>query len=404
MLSALAEGQTRITNYASSADCRSTLDCLRQLGVSIEQNGREIVIHGVGLAGLKPATAPLDCGNSGTTMRLMSGVLSGQFFDTVLTGDESLVRRPMKRIIDPMTAMGAVIDSNDGKAPLTIHGRSPLKAIEYKLPVASAQIKSCVLLAGLNAEGETAVVEPVETRDHTERMLSWFGVEVKRTGNRISVHGGSRLKPNGDELRVPGDISASAFFMVAAACLEGSDVSMSNVGLNPTRSGIIETLQQLGAAIEISSAANAGNEPVGNIRVTGSLRPARSNVVRGDVIANIIDEIPILSVLGTQIEGGLEVRDAAELRVKETDRIGAVVENLRRMGATVEEYDDGFRVEKSSLRGARVASFGDHRISMAFAVAALFAEEGETEIIDAQCAAVSFPEFFDVLKSVVIYE
>jgi len=404
MLSAIAEGQTRIENYATSVDCRSTLDCLRQLGVEIEQDGNRVFVHGVGRTGLRAASGELDCGNSGTTIRLIAGILAGQDFDTVLTGDESLSRRPMRRIIDPLTKMGAVVESNDGKAPLIIRGNAHLQAIEYELPVASAQIKSCVLLAGLNADGETSVIEPVETRDHTERMLRWFGVDVTRSRNRLSIQGRPTLRPGQEKLCVPGDISASAFFMVAASCLPGSDVWMSNVGLNPTRSGIVETLQHLGAEIEILNSEEVNNEPVGRIRVTGSLRPQTTDVVRGDVIANIIDEIPILAILGTQIEGGLEIRDAAELRVKETDRIAAVVENLRRMDASVEEFDDGFRVGRSALKGARIDSFGDHRIAMAFAVAGLFAKEGETKIDGAECAGVSFPEFFDVLESVVIYE
>ena len=403
MLSALADGPTRIENYASSVDCRSTLDCLRQLGVEIDQIGNTVTIRGVGRSGLRASEDELDCGNSGTTIRLLAGVLAGQGIDTVLTGDESLSRRPMRRVIDPLEKMGASVDSNDGRAPIRIRGNSSLRAIEYELPVASAQIKSCVLLAGLNAVGETTVIQPIETRDHTERMLRWFGVEVTRTGNRISVEGGQTLRPGGDELRVPGDISASAFFMVAASCLGGSNVLMRNVGLNPTRSGIVETLRTLGADIDITNEVDVNNEPVGEIRVIGNLHPATANLIRGDMIANIIDEIPILAVFGTQVDGGLEIRDAAELRVKESDRISSVVENLRRMQADVEEFDDGFRVGKSQLKGARIDSFGDHRIAMAFAVAGLFCETGETEIIGAECAAVSFPEFFDALKSVVTY-
>ena len=404
MLSALADGRTRIENYASSVDCRSTLDCLRQLGVEIDQTGNTVTVRGVGRSGLRASSEGLDCGNSGTTIRLLAGVLAGQGFDTVLTGDDSLRRRPMRRVIDPLEKMGASVDSSDGRAPIRIRGNSNLQAIEYELPVASAQIKSCVLLAGLNAVGETTVVQPVDTRDHTERMLRWFGVDVRQTGNRISVQGGQTLRPGGDELRVPGDISASAFFMVAAACVGGSDVSIPNVGLNPTRSGIVETLRGLGADIDISNEVDVNNEPVGEIRVSGNLRPPTTNIIRGDVIANIIDEIPILAVFGTQVDGGLEIRDAAELRVKESDRIAAVVENLRRMEADVEEFDDGFRVGKSQLKGARIDSFGDHRIAMAFAVAGILSRMGETEIIGAECAAVSFPEFFDVLKSVVTYE
>ena len=403
MLAALAEGETRIRNYATSADCHSTLDCLRKLGVSIEQDGIEVVIRGVGSNGLTESAGALDCGNSGTTIRLLAGVLAGQGFDTVLTGDDSLRRRPMRRVIDPLEKMGATVESDDGRAPLRIRGSSRLRSIEYHLPVASAQIKSCVLLAGLNADGETSVIEPVATRDHTERMLRWFGVDVKRSGSRVSVEGRRGLR-SGGEMTIPGDISASAFFMVAAAGLGGSDIMMRGVGLNPTRSGIIRTLRDLGAEIEISNSREVNNEPVGEIRVTGGVRPATTNVIRGEMIANLIDELPILAVFGTQIDTGLEVRDAAELRVKESDRIAAVCENLRRMGAEVEEFDDGFRVERSRLRGARVDSYGDHRIAMAFAVAGVLAEDGETEIDGAECAGVSFPEFFDVLEDVVVHK
>jgi 3-phosphoshikimate 1-carboxyvinyltransferase len=304
----------------------------------------------------------------------------------------------MKRVIDPLSQMGAMIDSNDGKAPLEINGGN-LNAIKYSLPVASAQIKSCVLLAGLYAEGTTTVVEPTPTRDHTERMLRGFGVDVSTRStsedSEISLSGESELQ--GIDITVPGDISSAAFFLVAAACLPGSQLRLKNVGLNPTRAAIIDVLQRFGAQIEISGRAEISGEPVGDILVSGGLNAAsNANIISGKTIANLIDEIPILAVLGTQLEGGLEVRDAAELRVKESDRIRSIVENLRRMDADVEEFEDGFRVGRSDLKGAVVDSFGDHRIAMAFGVAGLFAE-GETEIIGAECADVSFPGFFDVL-------
>ena len=411
ILSAVADGETRIENYATSADCSSTLECLSRLGVGIERDGNTVVVRGVGRTGLKPAADPLDCGNSGTTMRLLAGVLSGQRFDTVLTGDDSLRRRPMRRIIEPMTAMGAAIESDNGCAPLTIHGRNPLDAIEYELPVASAQIKSCVLLAGLNADGETSVLERVPTRDHTERMLRAFGAAPKETSEPVKPGSGRRLTVNGPcDLRSPGnfvipaDISAAAFFIVAAGCLHDSRLRMPGVGVNPTRSGILEIARLLGVHVSTTDEHDINGEPVATISARGPLREQSRNDIRGDLVANVIDELPILAVLGTQLELGLEVRDAAELRVKETDRISAVVENLRRMGAKVEEFDDGFRIERSRLTGARVDSFGDHRIAMAFAVAGILAWEGETEIDNAGCAAVSFPNFFDVLESVVIYE
>ena len=403
MISAIAEGVTRIENFSASEDCASTLECLNQLGVEIERSEATVRIVGLGKNGLRAQAKPLDCGNSGTTMRLLSGILAGQNFDSVVTGDESLCGRPMKRIIEPLSAMGARIDSNDGRAPLAIHGRNPLTAIDYEPPVASAQIKSCVLLAGLNANGNTSVVETVPTRDHTERMLRWFGVEIVEgslgDGRTHTVSGDSQPRSPG-ELRVPADISAAAFFIVAAACIQKSNLRLENVGINPTRSAIIEVMNSLGATPRISDTREVNNEPVGTISVSGGLGLQHTTEIRGGVIANLIDEIPILAVFGTQLEFGLEVRDAAELRVKESDRITAVVENLKRMGAEVDEFEDGFRVSRSKLRGAKVNSFGDHRIAMAFAVAGLLAE-GDTEIEDADCAAVSFPQFFEVLDSVV---
>jgi len=389
MLAALADGTSRIENFATSADCASTLDCLAGLGVKIERDDTNVTVHGVGKAGFTAPARPLDCGNSGTTMRLLSGILAGQNFESVMIGDESLSKRPMKRVIAPLSLMGAGIAADDGHAPLTITGRNPLNAIEYKLPVASAQLKSCVLLAGLNADGETSVIEPVATRDHTERMLRGFGIDVQSVvtsdGRRISISGDAVLSAT--DLRVPSDVS-SAFFLVAAACLDGSKVELPNVGLNPTRTGIIDVLRQFGANIEVVNATESGGEPVGTLIVEGSsgLGSAESNIIRGDIIANLIDEVPILAVFGTQVEGGIEIRDAGELRIKESDRIAAVVDNLKRMGAEVEEFEDGLRVGRSNLKGAVIDSFGDHRIAMAFAVAGLFAE-GETEIIAAECAA-----------------
>jgi 3-phosphoshikimate 1-carboxyvinyltransferase len=310
----------------------------------------------------------------------------------------------MKRVMDPLSKMGAHFESAAGKAPLTIRGQNPLRAIEYELPVASAQIKSCVLLAGLNSDGETAVVEPVPTRDHTERMLRWFGVDVRETdsgaGKKISLTGDATLAA--EHLFVPSDISSAAFFIVAALCLPGSTLSMQGVGLNPTRAGLIDTLGNFGAGIQTANERETNYEPIGDLLVAGGLSPSSAQVLRGASIANLIDELPILAILGSQLEHGLEVRDAAELRVKETDRIAAVVENLRRMSADVEEFDDGFRVGRSRLKGARVDSFGDHRIAMAFAIAGLIATEGETQMDGADCVDVSFPDFFETLENVVI--
>jgi len=404
MFSAMAEGETRVENFATSADCASTLSCFEQLGVEIRRDGQTVFVKGVGKNGFQASEKPLDCGNSGTTMRLLSGILAGQNFDSVLIGDESLSSRPMKRVIEPLSLMNARIEATEMRAPLKIFGTNPLKAISFEPKVASAQVKSCVLLAGLNADGKTSVLEKTPTRDHTERMLRWFGVRVEETetgdGKLISVSGEAVLKAK--DLLVPSDVSSAAFFLVAAACLKGSEIVLPNVGLNPTRRAIVEVLKDFGAKIEIYNEKEIGNEPIADLRVigNGNLQPkVSSNVLRGKIIANLIDEIPILAVFGTQLEGGIEIREASELRVKESDRIKSVVENLRKMGAIVEEFEDGLRVEKSYLKGAIVNSFGDHRIAMAFAVAALFAD-GETEIIDAECAAVSFPSFFEILRNV----
>ncbi|MGE3466377.1 MAG: 3-phosphoshikimate 1-carboxyvinyltransferase [Pyrinomonadaceae bacterium] len=406
MLASIAAGVTRIENYAASADCSSTLACMSALGVGVKREDSQIVIAGVGKRGLKAPDLPLDCGNSGTTMRLLSGILAGQEFETILSGDESLSSRPMERVIDPLTIMGAAIAANDGHAPLRIKGKNSLRAVVYEPPVASAQIKSCVLLAGLYAAGTTSVIEGTPTRDHTERMLRWFGVDVdviqSAKGTTITVDGTAELTAR--DLSVPGDISAAAFFIAAAACLDASEITMPNVGLNSSRCAILDVMRSLGANVTLSDTNDRSNEPVGTIRVVGAplatLR--RTPMIRGKTIANLIDEVPILAIFGTQLATGLEIRDAAELRVKESDRISTVVENLRRMGASVTEFDDGFRVERSLLTGAVIDSRGDHRIAMAFAIAGLLAK-GETEVIGAECAAVSFPAFFETLSSVVRY-
>lgn len=401
MLAAIAEGTTQIRNFSESEDCATTLKCLAELGVEIRRNGDYVVITGRPEGFVTP-TAALDCGNSGTTIRLISGLLAGLGIEATLRGDESLRSRPMGRVITPLEKMGALIESSDGKAPLHLMGGRRLAGIEYELPVASAQVKSCVLLAGLNAEGTTAVIEPTPTRDHTERMLRGFGVEVDvsafGSGRNISVRGGSRL--TAADLIVPGDVSSAAFFLVAAAILPGSDVTITDVGLNPTRSAIIDVLKAYGVALEIANERISGGEPIGDISVRSEGVPARPDgyIISGDTVANLIDEVPILAVLGALSEGGLEIRDAGELRVKESDRIASIVTNLRTLGAEVEEFEDGFRVEKSELKGGRVDSFVDHRIAMAFAVAGL-AAEGETVIENAECAAVSFPDFFSVLAS-----
>lgn len=404
MICSMAEGDSEIDNYSQSADCASTLECLRGLGVKIERAGRKVLIKGVGKQGFSVPVGPLNCGNSGTTMRLIAGILAGQNFESELNGDESLTGRPMKRIIGPLEKMGAAIGSRNGLPPLLVAGRDPLMPVEHKLEVASAQVKSCILLAGLNAAGETTVIEPVPTRDHTERMLSYLGcgIQISQAENerRISISGKSRISSG--HISVPADISAAAFFLTAAACLPGSQLLIRNVGLNPTRSAILDVLCDLGADITISGRRDVCNEPIGDIVVRGralSDTGKETRVISGKIISNLIDELPILAVFGTQLAGGLEVRDAEELRIKESDRIAAVVENLRRMNSEVEEFPDGFRVSRSALVGANVDSMGDHRIAMSFSVAALFAK-GPTTIENAECAAVSFPDFFPVLESV----
>ena len=415
ILSAMAEGETRIKNFATNADCASTLNCLENLGVEVKRVNSTVFIKGAGKTGFAEPKENLDCGNSGTTIRLLAGILAGQNFDSVLIGDESLSRRPMRRIIAPLETMGAKIESEDDRAPLKIRGRNPLEAIFYDLPVASAQVKSCLLLAGLNAKGVSRIQSPKAvtkispSRNHTELMLEFLGADIEEDFiesedefvHRVSIDGSSKLTAK--NLEIPSDVSSAAFFIVAAACLKNSEIVLKNIGLNPTRTAIIEVLRNFGANIEIIDKREICNEAVGDLRVTGveNFAPKSvSNKIDEDLIANLIDEIPILSIFGTQLENGLEIRGASELRVKESDRIKAIVGNLKKMNAEVEEFADGFLVKKSGLKGARINSFGDHRIAMAFSIAALFAE-GETEIIGAECASVSFPEFFQVLAQIV---
>lgn len=403
ILAAIAKGETRISNFATGADCSATLDCLNALGVGFKREAETVTIAGSGKYGLTEPRSDLDCGNSGTTMRLLAGVLSGQGFTSTLVGDSSLEGRPMKRVIDPLTEMGSRISSNEGRAPLTIYGSASLTAIKYQPPVASAQIKSCVLLAGLYATGETSVFETTPTRDHTERMLRYLGAEIavekNGAGSRATVSGKSELSAR--DIEVARDVSTAAFFMVAAACLEGSDITLPNIGVNPTRRAVVDCLVSLGADVVLADEREISNEPVATIRVRGGLSHAGNGLlISGKMVADLIDEIPVLAVLGTRLEGGLEVRGARELRLKESDRIAAIVENLRRMNARIDEFDDGFHVFPSRLNAAKIETYGDHRIAMAFSVAALLAKN-ETEIKGAECAGVSFPGFFKTLESVV---
>lgn len=399
LLGGIAQGVTTIENFATSADCHSTLTCLKSLGVGIKVgDNQRVTIQGAGLHGLKPSETMLDAGNSGSTIRMLSGILAGQPFLTRITGDDSLCRRPMKRIMVPLQKMGAQVEGRDGNfPPLAIRG-GELSSIEYHLPVASAQVKSSILLAGIYAKGRTVVIEPAPTRNHTELALAGFGVPLEISGNQIIIQGG--IQPQAISATVPGDVSSAAFFAAAACLLPESDIILKQIGLNPGRRGILDLLTSMGASIQMLEENRQGGEAVGNIRVRAAA--LQGGQVRGDQISGVIDEIPILAVLGTQTEDGLEIRDASELRVKESDRIRGVVENLRAMKAQVEEFEDGFRVGgRQKLSGARIQTCGDHRIAMAFAVAGLIAE-GVTEIEDAGCAAVSFPDFYQTLERVTL--
>lgn len=393
MLAAIADGVSTIHSFADSVDCQSTLECLKKLGVKIDRQGRDVTIEGVGLNGLRPSADALDAGNSGSTIRMMSGILAGQPFRTVIGGDSSLSRRPMKRIIDPLTRMGARIDSSaGGLPPLTIEGGT-LVPIRYEPPVASAQVKTAVLFAGLYAEGLTEVVELHQTRDHSEIALRQFGVEVSRDGHTIGVRGRAGLVAQ--DLIVPGDVSSAAFFIVAGLLVPGSDLVFQGIGLNPTRTAIIEFLRSVGSDIKVLNCESRNGELVGDVQVRASA--IRGGEIPRESIPGLIDELPVLAVLGTKTEDGLIFRGAQELRVKESDRISAVAENLRKMGAEVEEFPDGLRVPgRQLLKGAEVSSYGDHRIAMAFSIAGLVAD-GTTTIKDSDCVQISFPTFFETI-------
>jgi 3-phosphoshikimate 1-carboxyvinyltransferase len=394
MIASIAEGSSRIRNYSTGADCRSTLGCMRALGIEIEGNGTDFTIHGRGLDGLRAPAADLDAGNSGSTIRMLSGILAAQPFRTRIFGDASLSRRPMQRVMKPLAEMGARIQARDEKfPPLEIHG-GPLRAIDYILPVPSAQVKTCVLLAALYADGQTSVTEPVRSRDHTEIALREFGADLKTDRLRISVAG--RPKITGRELVVPSDLSSAAFFLVAALLVPGSHLTIHGVGLNPTRSALLDFLVGMGARIRVPDLESVNGELIGEIQVEHS--PLRGGVIEGGLTAALIDEMPVLAVLGAATENGITVKDASELRIKETDRIQAVVDNLRRMGVAAEESADGMHIPgRQKFRGAEIDSFGDHRIAMAFAVAGL-AATGDTLINEAEAASVSFPEFWETLR------
>jgi 3-phosphoshikimate 1-carboxyvinyltransferase len=402
MLAGIAQGRSRVGNFASSADCHATLECVRRLGVAVEADAAEVIIHGQGLRGLRPAASPagLDAQNSGSTIRMISGILAGQRFTSVIDGDASLRRRPMRRIIEPLTLMGAHVTARDDNyAPLRIIG-GPLRAIDFTSGVASAQVKTCVLFAGLYAEGRMTFREPSPSRNHSELMLAEFGAALDRLDDgTLSIEGGREL--SAVDYRVPGDLSSAAFFLAGASAIADSQVMVTGASLNSTRTGFLAVLKYLGASVALSNVRSEHGEHVGDISLIGSALKTEASglLLDGEFIPHIIDEIPILAVLATQVEGRIEVRDARELRIKESDRIKAVIAGIRAMGGTIDEFEDGFAVSgPQRLSGARIASEGDHRIAMAFAIAGLMAE-GTTEIVDADCASVSFPEFYDILAA-----
>ena len=397
MLAAFAEGTSRFANFSTGADCASTLGCMEALGAKVRRLEDGLVeVTGVG-GRVTPSGAPLDCGNSGSTMRMISGLLAPQEGRFTLVGDESLSRRPMERILRPLAAMGARLALTEGHAPLHIEG-GPLKAIDYTTPVPSAQVKTCILLAGLQTAGTTTVREAVRTRDHSELALRAFGAKLTRTLDSVSIAGPQTLRAI--EAAVPGDISSAAFFLCAAALFPGSSLVLDALGLNPTRAALLDVLTALGARISVLNLEEQNSELVGTVQVTAPDEGLGTTEISGPLAAQLIDELPVLAAIGPYTSGGIRIRDAKELRVKESDRIALVAKNLRAMGAEVTEFEDGLDVPGGQrLHGATIDSGGDHRIAMAFSVAALGAE-GETLIQGADSAAISFPEFFNLLDLV----
>ncbi|RSD26505.1 3-phosphoshikimate 1-carboxyvinyltransferase [Mesobacillus subterraneus] len=396
MFGSIADGVTKVQNFLPGEDCLSTISCFRKLGVEILQDGSHVTVIGKGTEGLKGTEQILDVGNSGTTIRLLMGILAGLPFESRLEGDASIAKRPMTRVTAPLTEMGADISGKNGGeyTPLIVKGNK-LKGITYELPVASAQVKSAVLLAGLQADGITSVIEPVKTRDHTERMIRQFGGEVDRNGDIISVKGGQKLMAA--SITVPGDISSAAFFLAAGAVVPGSDILLKNVGLNPTRTGIIDVLTSMGADITIAQYGDRASEPAGDITIKYS--ELRGTTIEGEMIPRLIDEIPVIAMLATQAEGRTVIKDAAELKVKETNRIDTVVNELNKLGAKIEATEDGMIIEgKVNLHGGTVSAHGDHRIGMMLSIAALLCESDVT-LEESESVAVSYPGFFDVLYS-----
>nr|WP_263325909.1 3-phosphoshikimate 1-carboxyvinyltransferase [Neobacillus sp. Marseille-Q6967] len=395
MFGSIAKGITRVTNFLPGDDCLSTISCFRKLGVKIEENQDELIIHGNGFEGLQEPNEILDVGNSGTTIRLLLGILAGRPFFSSLVGDHSIGKRPMTRVTEPLKTMGAQIDGrkNGAYTPISIRG-GHLNPIHYQLPVASAQVKSALILAGLQAEGESTIIETAETRDHTERMIRKFGGVVETNNRVITVKGGQTLEAS--DIHVPGDISSAAFFLVAGAIVPKSEILLKNVGLNPTRTGIIEVMQKMGADLEISLHDDDSFEPTGDITIRTS--NLRGTVIEGDLIPRLIDEIPIIALLATQAEGKTVIKDAEELKVKETNRIDTVVVELTKLGAKIEATDDGMIITGgSTLHGGTVSSHGDHRIGMMLAIAALLCNDTVT-LENPSAIAVSYPNFFTHLN------
>ncbi|MDR3196061.1 MAG: 3-phosphoshikimate 1-carboxyvinyltransferase [Endomicrobium sp.] len=400
MLSSIAEGDSVVRNYLPSADCNRTIEAFRQMGAEIKIDNDNLHIKGAGLNLKKPQDCKYNiyAGNSGTTARLISGILAGQNFETIIKGDESLSKRPMGRIIEPLSKMGAEITSNEGLLPLTIKGKSSLKAVNYECDKSTAQVKSAVLFAGLYADGATTYAEPVKSRDHSERMLKAFGADVRVNGNFVTIYPAQKLASQ--DVTVPGDISSAAFFIAAALIVPDSNLTIKNVGVNPTRDGLIEVLKRMGADISLMNPRKVSNEPICDIEVRYSKLKAVN--VDASVVPRMVDEIPIFVLIATQAEGITRISGAGELKVKETDRIFAVASQFKKLGAQVEPLDDGFIINGNAgvpLNGNLLDSFEDHRIAMTLSIASLIAD-GETIIKDSNCVAISFPNFYEVLKNI----
>ncbi|AKL93958.1 3-phosphoshikimate 1-carboxyvinyltransferase AroA [Clostridium aceticum] len=397
MLSSISKGVSRIQGFLRGEDCLSTIACFQGLGIEIEDKGKEIIVQGKGLYGLKEPMDVLDAGNSGTTMRLLSGILAGQEFLTIVTGDSSLRKRPMARVAVPLRKMGAVIEGRDhgNLAPLVIRGGS-LKAIDYASPVSSAQVKSAILLAGLYSEGSTIVREEITSRDHTEKMLKSLGAKITTGEGKVTVEKSELY--NQDEIQVPGDISSAAFFMAAAAAIPDSHLIIEKVGLNPTRTGIVDVLKEMGAEIEIDNVFTSGGEEIGDIIIKG--KKLQGTSIGKEIMPRLIDEIPVIAVIAAVAEGKTIITGAEELKVKESNRITSMVTEMKKLGIQVTELPDGMEIEgNNKISGSTVESYGDHRIAMAMAIAGLFASD-PVKINNSECIAVSFPEFEEMLKQV----